>query len=98
MFGAETEDLDITVLAWPEHYSIESHVNSEVDVVMIVISGCGIAIVDGERYEMRLGSMLIIKKGSERSIESRSVDFRYINVHKRRRGLMPGLPPSKTPA
>lgn len=89
--GLQTEDLNLTVVAWPEHFSVDPHVNAEVDVVSIVLSGAGEAVIDGVTHSMRLGTILVIPKGSERSIRSLSVDFRYVNVHKRRRALMPRI-------
>ena len=89
--GHETDDLDLTLLAWPEHHSIPSHINGEVDVVTVVLSGLGEAIVNGTRHELRLGSVLIIPKDAERSIKSLSPDFRYLNVHRRRKRLMPSI-------
>jgi mannose-6-phosphate isomerase-like protein (cupin superfamily) len=91
VFGTEMEDLDLTVLAWSENRGVEPHVNSEVDVVTVVLSGQGEAVVNGMNYELKLGQILIIPKGAERSIRSLSTDFRYVNVHKRRRRLMPGI-------
>lgn len=93
--GFETEDLDLTVASWPEHYSVPPHVNEEVDVATVVLSGVGRAIVDGHEFELRLGSVLLIPKGVERSIRSLSVDFRYVNIHKRRRRLMPQIGKSR---
>jgi len=90
-YGLETEDLDVTVVAWPEHFLVPAHVNSEVDVAMVVLSGSGVATIDGAVFELRLGSILVIPKGTERSIRSRSVDFRYVNIHKRKRKLMPAI-------
>lgn len=90
-FGLETEDLDLTIVAWPEHYEVASHVNNEVDVVTIVLSGSGEIVVDGKTFDLRLGSVVMIPKGSQRSVKSKSVDFRYVNVHKRRRRLMPDM-------
>ncbi|HWA83695.1 MAG TPA: cupin domain-containing protein [Fimbriimonadaceae bacterium] len=89
--GIETEDINLTIVAWPEHFSVPPHVNTEVDVVTIVLSGIGKATVDGKEIDLRLGSVLVVPKGSERSIKSLSVDFRYVSVHKRRRRLMPQI-------
>jgi uncharacterized cupin superfamily protein len=89
--GLQTEDLNLTVVAWPEHFTVDPHVNSEVDVITIVLSGTGEATIDGVTHAMRLGTILVIPKGSERSIRSLSVDFRYVNIHKRRRALMPRI-------
>ena len=91
VFGREVEDLDITLLAWPAGHQIASHVNAEVDVVTVVLAGTGIAVVGGIEHHLSQGSVLIIPKGIERSIASGSDDFRYLNVHKRRKRLMPSL-------
>lgn len=89
--ATETEDLDVTIVSWPEHYTVSPHVNDEVDVVTIVLSGRGEATIDGEKHALRLGSILVIPKGAERAMRSQSVDFRYVNVHKRRRKLIPRI-------
>ncbi len=90
--GRESEDLNLTLLAWPDGSSIDPHVNDEVDVVTVVITGRGKAVIGGESYELTTGSILLIPKGVERAIVSQSEDFRYVNIHKRRRRLMPGAP------
>lgn len=89
LFGLESEDLNITVLEWPNGHVIEPHVNSEVDVVTVVMAGEGVATIDGEQHELRPGLLVLFPKGAERSIQSRSDGFRYANIHKRRRKLMP---------
>ena len=89
VFGRELEDLDITLLAWPAGHTVQSHRNEEVDVVTVVLAGEGVAIIEGEVHPLRAGNVLLIPKGVERAITSRSDDFRYLNVHKRRRRLMP---------
>lgn len=91
MFGREMEDLDATLLAWPQGHEIQAHVNAEVDVVTVVLSGSGVAQIDGAERALTAGSVLLIPKGAERSIRSTSDDFRYLNVHKRRKRLMPTL-------
>ena len=91
ILGRETEDLDVTLLAWPAGRSMPPHVNAEVDVVSIVLSGEGLARIAGLEHVLKTGNVLVIPKGVERSIESRSEDFRYLNVHKRRKRLMPTM-------
>lgn len=84
----ESEDLDMTLLSWDDGKSIETHVNSEVDVVWVGIAGEGTAIIDGQGHPLRPGVALLIPKGSERAVESAS-RLSYLSVHRRRRGLMP---------
>ena len=67
------------------------HTNTEVDVAMVVLQGRGAVEIDGERHELRAGNLVVLPKGVRRSIVALTADFRYLNVHKRRRRLMPTL-------
>lgn len=88
-----SEDLNFTFVEWPAEKGVAEHVNEEVDVLMLVLSGHGLVTVDGQRFEAGVGDLFLIRKGSTRSVRSASDDFRYINVHRRRRGLMPTARP-----
>ncbi len=44
----ESTDLDLTLLTWNAQQGIASHVNDEVDVVLVVVAGAGEATVVGE--------------------------------------------------
>jgi len=95
LWGNETEDLNCTLLSWPEGHQIEEHVNNEVDVVMAVLSGNGTVTIDGRRIDARDGTVLVIAKGSRRAISATKGPFVYLNVHKRRRKLMPISPDAR---
>ena len=90
LFGGESEDLDFTLVQWSAGGGVAEHLNSEVDVLMIVVTGEGAAVVDGESIRLRAGQALLIPKSMTRRIESGGEPFRYLNIHKRRRRLMPG--------
>ncbi len=87
----ESEDLDLTLLTWENGRSIEAHINSEVDVVLLGVAGAGEVTVDGKKHELTPGVALLIPKGAERAISATSESFRYLSVHRRRRGLMPTM-------
>ncbi len=89
-WGTECEDLNMTLLTWKAGESVQAHVNEEIDVVMVVVSGSGEASVSGEMHTLKPGDVLLIPKGAERSVRSLSDKFAYLNVHKRRKKLMPG--------
>ena len=89
IFGHETEDLDLTALAWAEGRGVGEHTNTEVDVAMVVLSGRGALQFGEERQEVEAGKLIVIPKGVLRSITALTPDFRYLNVHKRRKRLMP---------
>lgn len=89
IWGGTTEDLNCTLLSWPRGGGVASHINTEVDVVMLVVEGSGEVIVDGEVFTLAAPQALLIFKGCERAIQSTSERFTYLSAHKKRRGLMP---------
>jgi mannose-6-phosphate isomerase-like protein (cupin superfamily)/hemerythrin superfamily protein len=89
MWAIEIEDLDCTLLRWPGGHAIVPHVNNEVDVVMSVFAGTGILEVDGVKTRLKAGTIVVIPKNTERSIRVDDGPLIYLNVHKRRRRLMP---------
>lgn len=91
IFGHETEDLDLTAVAWAEGRGVGEHTNAEVDVAMIVLSGRGVVQIDDRREEVAAGRLIVLPKGVRRAITALTSDFRYLNVHKRRKRLMPTL-------
>lgn len=89
IWGVETEDLDATMINWQAGRSVSAHVNSEVDVVVTVLEGAGTLRIDAETFDISQGDVVVIHKGKEREITAGECGLRYLNVHKRRRGLMP---------
>lgn len=87
-WGHESEDLNLTLLSWEAGKSIAPHVNNEVDVVAIVLDGAGEFTVNGQAYPLSAGQALLIPKGAERSIWSGDNGFRYLSLHRRRRGIV----------
>lgn len=90
-WGHESEDLDLTLLAWSGEQQVPAHTNNEVDVLMIAVAGRGQIRVGGDEYELVPGEALLIPKGVERSIRCAAESFAYLSVHRRRRGLWPTL-------
>ena len=89
IWSTEADDLDCTFVSWEQGGGVAVHVNQEVDVLMMVLSGDGVARIGGDEVKIKLGSVLLIPKGVERSIEAASTRLAYLNVHKRRKRLMP---------
>ncbi len=90
-WGYESDDLNLTLLAWQAGEGVAPHVNREVDVVLIAVAGDGEVRVNGAVHVLRPGQALLIPKGVERAIYPTSAQFRYLSVHRRRRGLMPTI-------
>jgi mannose-6-phosphate isomerase-like protein (cupin superfamily) len=90
-WGAESDDLNATVLSWEEGRGVAWSVNNELDVVMVVLDGEGEARIEDEVVQLKAGVALLIPKGAQRSVIASSQWLTYMNVHRRRPGLMPML-------
>lgn len=87
LWGTETQDLDCTFLVWHQGEGVPEHVNSEVDVAMIVLSGSASVCIEGQASELGEGMVVVIPKGTSRGIQAGAAGVAYVNVHRRRRGL-----------
>jgi quercetin dioxygenase-like cupin family protein len=77
-------DLNATLLAWPSGHEVTEHVNGELDVLVIVLDGCGRAIIDGKIHDLVAASAILIPRGTRRRITSGDEGLRYLSVHRRR--------------
>ena len=87
LWATETDDLDCTFVSWKKGEGVVSHVNSEVDVLMIVLSGLGEALIGSEAFVLERGKVVMIPKGLAREITAQGDGLAYLNVHKRRKRL-----------
>jgi quercetin dioxygenase-like cupin family protein len=60
------------------------HTTSELDVLLIVLEGSGVATVDEREHVLVVGSALLVEKGSSRAIRAGADGLRYLSVHRRR--------------
>ncbi|HET7043990.1 MAG TPA: cupin domain-containing protein [Gaiellaceae bacterium] len=87
IWGAESEDLNATVLEWPPGEGPAEHVNESRDVALVVIDGGGELELDGEVRTIGAGEAVVIEKGSRRRVTAGPDGIRYATVHRRRGGL-----------
>ena len=69
---------------------VGEHVNDEVDVIVVGVSGSGSVKVDGEEHPVSNGTMILVPRGARRSTRATSGDFAYLSVHRRRGPLQIG--------
>ena len=86
-----SEDLNANLVSFPSGEGVGEHVNGEVDVLFVGISGVGGVVVDGRGCALRAGTVVFVPKGARRSTRSESQDFAYLTVHRRRGPLRIGL-------
>ena len=84
VWGAESEDLNATLLVWSAGDGPPEHVNDERDVLIFVVKGAATIIVDGQDHELAAGEALIIGKGRRRRVTAGQEGVRYLSVHLRR--------------
>ena len=88
-WGMASNDLNGTLLAWGANHTVGAHTNTELDVFLIVLKGEGEVRINQQTFCVSEGQALLIPKGTEREIQSKSSSFCYLNIHRRRAGLMP---------
>lgn len=80
-------DLNANLVRFDAGEGVGEHVNDEVDVLFVGISGSGYVEVDGERHSLGSGKLAFARKGTRRSTRAAAGGLAYLTVH-RRRGLL----------
>jgi quercetin dioxygenase-like cupin family protein len=84
VWGAESEDLNATLLEWPPGEGPDEHVNDSRDVLYVVLEGDAVLTLDGEARDLRAGDALIVEKGVRRGLSAGADGVRYVTAHVRR--------------
>jgi mannose-6-phosphate isomerase-like protein (cupin superfamily) len=87
LWGMASEDLNATLLCWAPGHGVAEHVNPDLDVLIVVLDGCGVVRIDRREILLGKGQTLLIRKGASRSIQSGAGGLRYLSVHRKRGGL-----------
>jgi quercetin dioxygenase-like cupin family protein len=88
IWGAESEELNATLLSWRPGAGPQEHVNGERDVLVVVLAGSATLSTEGEEHELAVGEVAIIAKGQRRKISAGRSGVRYLSVHRRRAPLL----------
>ena len=83
-------ELNANLVRFETGDGVGEHVNDEVDVIILGISGSGFVDVDGREHPVSTGTMIFVPKGARRSTRSASGDFAYLRVLRRRGPLQIG--------
>lgn len=84
-------DLNANLVRFEGGRGVGEHVNDEVDVLVVGISGSGTVSVDGETYPVSNGTVVLVPRGAARSTRAASEGFAYLSVHRRRGPLQIGV-------
>jgi quercetin dioxygenase-like cupin family protein len=83
-------DLNANLVRFEAGRGVGEHVNDEVDVLIVGVSGSGLVSVDGEEYPLANGVIVFVPRGVRRYTRAVSEDFAYLSVHRRRGPLRIG--------
>ncbi len=86
-----SSDLNANLVRFGTGQGVGEHVNDEVGVITLGVSGSGIVTGDREEHALSAGILVFIPKGARRSTASASGDFAYLSVHRRRGPQQIGL-------
>jgi mannose-6-phosphate isomerase-like protein (cupin superfamily) len=87
VWGAESADLNATLLEWPAGEGPAEHVNESLDVLYVVIAGSATLTIDGTPRDVGAGEATIVDKGARRGLVAGPNGVRYLTAHVRRGGL-----------
>ena len=79
-----SEDLNVNLVRFGVGQGVGEHVNDEVDVLFLGVSGSGVIEVDGQEHALSEGALIFVPRGARRSTWGVSEDFAYLTVHKKR--------------
>jgi quercetin dioxygenase-like cupin family protein len=83
-------DLNANLVRFEAGGGVGEHVNDEVDVLIIGVSGSGLVGVDGEEHPVANGGMVFVPRGARRYTRAASDAFVYLSAHRRRGPLQIG--------
>jgi quercetin dioxygenase-like cupin family protein len=80
-------DLNANLVRLEPEHAMPEHTNTEVDVLLVVLSGNGHVDVDGTRVALAANVVAHVPKGATRVIHAGREGLAYLSVHRRRGGL-----------
>ena len=92
----ESDDLNVNLVQFTEAEGVGEHVNDEVDVLLVGVSGSGEVRINGRLHCLSGGTLILLSKGARRSTHGISADFAYLTIHRRRGPLKIGIPRQET--
>jgi mannose-6-phosphate isomerase-like protein (cupin superfamily) len=89
IWSVNSEQLNVNLLRLPTGDGVAAHVNSEVDVVLVIFEGSGEITVDDVSYPLAPGRVVMVPRGVLRAMRCTAGPLVYLTCHRRRAGLMP---------
>jgi quercetin dioxygenase-like cupin family protein len=84
VWSAAPQGVHVNLVVLEPGGAIAAHRNDALDVLVVVLSGAGHAVVDDEEVQMEPMRALLVPRGSERSFRAATDGLRYLTVHAQR--------------
>ncbi len=84
-------DLNANLVRFEAGGGVGEHVNDEVDVVFLGVSGSGVVEADGREHVIDAGTFVFVPRGVRRSTRGGPEGFAYLTIHRRRGPLRIGV-------
>jgi quercetin dioxygenase-like cupin family protein len=90
-----SEDLQANLVRLPAGASVGQNVESDNDVLLLVLAGSGEVHVADERHPVAPHQVMLLAKGTVRGLRADETEpLVYLTVHRRKRGLSIGPRPA----
>jgi quercetin dioxygenase-like cupin family protein len=80
----ESSDLNANLVRFEAGGGVGEHINDEVDVIFVGVSGTGAVRTNGDERRLSAGTLVLVRRGTRRSTLALSEGFSYLTVHLRR--------------
>lgn len=80
-------DLNANLVAFAPGEGVAAHVNDEVDVLLVGLTGAGVVTVDGVAHALSAGRAAVIPRGAHRAIRAEGERLTYLSCHRARAPL-----------
>lgn len=102
VWSLATADLNLNLVRLAPTEEVAPHINSEVDVVGVVVAGAGTLDLDGRQEVLHAGMLFFVPKGARRRLRAGELELVYLTCHRRRARLTitrggRGTPPPARP-
>lgn len=89
IWSQTSEQLNVNLLRFSAGEGIPPHINTEVDVLIVIVAGEGRLMLGDEERPVCAGEVVLIPRGMRRAIICTAGTLAYLSCHRRRAGLMP---------
>jgi quercetin dioxygenase-like cupin family protein len=86
-WGIETTDLDVNLVHLDPLSRVETHLNLEVDVVIVVLEGSGWTWLGDDEHRLGPHVLVLAPRGIARSVAAGPDGITYVSMHRRRSPL-----------